>query len=120
VRVNTVQLTANLKGLKKKPGTAPPPDLGKSIRLSTQTPNRVDMVYVNSQQPIANRVSLSMDFLIKFPHHRPFQKYYMIVYLVEVTSVEQLVEKLKKGKYKSEEEIKTKSTLYSAFVTCQY
>ena len=33
----------------------------------------------------------------------------MIVYLVEVTSVEQLVDKLKKGKYKSEDEIRIKS-----------
>jgi E3 SUMO-protein ligase PIAS1 len=56
VRVNNVQLSANLKGLKKKPGTAPPPDLGKAIRLSSQMPNRVDMIYVNSQQPAQHKV----------------------------------------------------------------
>jgi hypothetical protein len=33
----------------------------------------------------------------------------MVVYLVEATTVEQLVEKLKKGKYKGENEIRTKS-----------
>lgn len=33
----------------------------------------------------------------------------MVVNLVEVTSVDQLVEKVKKGKYKSSEEIMAKS-----------
>ena len=33
----------------------------------------------------------------------------MVVYLVEVTTVEQLVEKLKKGKYRSENDVRAKS-----------
>jgi E3 SUMO-protein ligase PIAS1 len=57
VRVNSVPLTASLKGLKKKPGTAPPPDLGKFVRLNT-TQNRIEMIYVNSQQPTQPKVSL--------------------------------------------------------------
>lgn len=56
VRVNGVQLSANLKGLKKKPGTAPPADLGKSVRTSTGAVNRVEMIYVNSQQPVQSKV----------------------------------------------------------------
>lgn len=55
VRVNSTQITANLKGLKKKPGTAPPPDITKYSR-NTGT-NRVEMVYVNSQQPVQTKVS---------------------------------------------------------------
>jgi E3 SUMO-protein ligase PIAS1 len=55
VRVNNVQLNANLKGLKKKPGTAPPPDITKLARL-VSTPNKVELVYVNSQQPVQNKV----------------------------------------------------------------
>ena len=47
VRINNVQLTANLKGLKKKPGTAPPPDIGKLTKFTGS--NRVDMVYLNTQ-----------------------------------------------------------------------
>ncbi|KAF8525164.1 PINIT domain-containing protein, partial [Hysterangium stoloniferum] len=90
VRVNNTQLTANLKGLKKKPGTAPPPDLGSSVRENTQIQNHVNMVYVNNQQPVLHK------------------KFYMIVNLVEVTSVDQLVEKLRKGKYKSEGDIRAK------------
>lgn len=87
VRVNNTPLTANLKGMKKKPGTAPPPELGKSLRLSSGASNRVEMVYVNSQQPVLSK------------------KYYLVVMLVETTSVDQLIDRLKKGKYKSKEEI---------------
>ncbi|KAF8530971.1 PINIT domain-containing protein [Gautieria morchelliformis] len=97
VRVNNVQLGANLKGLKKKPGTAPPPDLGKAVKLGPQVMNRVDMVYVNSQQPVQHK------------------KFYMVVHLVEVTTVEQLVEKLKKGKYKSEHDVRAKMIQTAAF-----
>lgn len=56
VRVNNTQLTANMKGLKKKPGTAPPPDIGKYARTASVA-NRVEMVYVNSQQPVSSKVN---------------------------------------------------------------
>lgn len=51
-----MQLSANLKGMKKKPGTAPPPDLGKAVRHTAGAANRVEMVYVNSQQPVQTKV----------------------------------------------------------------
>ncbi|KAJ7783730.1 PINIT domain-containing protein [Mycena maculata] len=87
VRVNNVQLSANLKGLKKKPGTAPPPDLGKYIRLNTTT-NKVEMVYVNSQQPVQPK------------------KFYLLVQLVETVQVDSLVQELKKTGYKSSHDIR--------------
>ncbi|KAF7793338.1 hypothetical protein EIP86_004450 [Pleurotus ostreatoroseus] len=90
VRVNNTQLNASLKGMKKKPGTAPPPDLGKLVRTASGSANRVEMVYVNSQQPI------------------PCKKYFLVVMLVEVTSVDQLIERLRKGKFKSSNEIVAK------------
>ena len=69
VRVNTVQLTANLKGLKKKPGTAPPPDLGKLVKHTGS--NRVDMVYLNTQSqqgvPPKVRLASSKDIFFKLP-----------------------------------------------------
>lgn len=49
-------LQANTKGMKKKPGTAPPPDLMKNIRVQNNATNRVEMVYVNSQQPVQSKV----------------------------------------------------------------
>ncbi|KAL1681508.1 PINIT domain-containing protein [Schizophyllum commune] len=82
VRVNGVQITANLKGLKKKPGTAPPPDITKLVKLNGHQ-NRVEMVYVNSQQPTTPR------------------KFYMVVMLVEATTVNTLVDTLKKTGYRS-------------------
>ncbi|KAJ7225563.1 PINIT domain-containing protein [Mycena pura] len=87
VRVNTIQLNANLKGLKKKPGTAPPPDLGKHIRLNTAS-NKVEMIYVDSQQPLQPK------------------KYYLVVQLVEVVAVDSLVQELKKTGYKSSLDIR--------------
>ncbi|KAK7059008.1 E3 SUMO-protein ligase pli1 [Paramarasmius palmivorus] len=87
VRVNNTPLTASLKGLKKKPGTAPPPDLGKYLRLS-QTQNRIEMVYVNSQQPSQPK------------------KFYLVVMLVEVTTVDFLVGELKRNKFKSGDTIR--------------
>ena len=57
VRVNGAQLNANLKGLKKKPGTAPPPDLAKVVRMNQSSTNRVEIIYVNSQQPTPPKVS---------------------------------------------------------------
>ncbi|PIL31883.1 transcription factor [Ganoderma sinense ZZ0214-1] len=87
VRVNGTQLNANLKGLKKRAGTAPPPDLGKLVRQASSATNRVEMIYVNSQQPM------------------PPKKFYLVVMLVEVTSVDQLIDRLRKGKYKSKDDI---------------
>ena len=55
VRVNGVQVNANLKGLKKKPGTAPPPDLANYVRFTSQQ-NKIEMVYVNSSQPVQAKV----------------------------------------------------------------
>ena len=49
IRVNQAQITANTKGMKKKPGTAPPAHLGNSVRVSIGHQNRVEMIYVNSQ-----------------------------------------------------------------------
>lgn len=109
VRVNNVQLTANLKGLKKKPGTAPPPDLGKYVRL-TNVQNRVEMVYVNSQQPPQSKVSyfLSINLYCWYAGLQP-QKYYLVVMLVEVTTVDTLVSDLKVSSYRSSKDIKKKS-----------
>ncbi|KIJ21803.1 hypothetical protein PAXINDRAFT_165186 [Paxillus involutus ATCC 200175] len=88
VRVNGTTLQANMKGLKKKPGTAPPADLGKMVRMTGQ--NRIEMVYVNSQQPVQAK------------------KFYMMVFLVEITTVAQLVDRLKKGKFRTSEDVSAK------------
>jgi hypothetical protein len=63
--VNNLGLSANLKGLKKKPGTAPPPDLGVNIKLTPGYTNRVEMVYVNSQQPVHGKVGSLMTWIYR-------------------------------------------------------
>ncbi|KAF8971367.1 PINIT domain-containing protein [Flammula alnicola] len=88
VRVNNTQITASLKGLKKKPGTAPPPDIGKYSRITGS--NRVEMVYVNSQQPVQSK------------------KYYMIIMLVETTTIDALVANLKSQHHQSAQDIRHK------------
>ncbi|KAI5121284.1 hypothetical protein M0805_002328 [Coniferiporia weirii] len=88
VRVNNTLLQANLKGIKKKPGTAPPADLSKTARMAAGAQNRVDMVYVNSQANTGPK------------------KFYMVVFLVENSTVEQLVDRLRKGKFRTLEEVK--------------
>ncbi|TEB35206.1 hypothetical protein FA13DRAFT_1762980 [Coprinellus micaceus] len=87
VRINGTLLTANVKGLKKKPGTAPPPDLGKCVRWNS-TQNRLEMVYVNSTQPTQPK------------------KFYLVVMLVATTTVDRLVENLKANSRHSAHEIR--------------
>lgn len=67
IRVNNVTLNANVKGLKKKPGTAPPADLGKAVKLPGQ--NRVDMVYVNSQQGAVPKACDITFYVNSLPDH---------------------------------------------------
>ncbi|KAI9512924.1 PINIT domain-containing protein [Russula earlei] len=97
IRVNQVQISASTKGMKKKPGTAPPAHLGNSVRMSIGHQNRVEMVYVNSQ---TNNNQ---------PPPSP-KKYYMIVMLVQITTVDQLIERVKKGKFRSREDVLAQRT----------
>lgn len=116
VRVNNMQLQANLKGLKKKPGTTPPPDLGRLVKMSPGAANRLDMIYVNSQQPIHGKVSWPL-FSERREVNDRHQKYYITVLLVEVTSTEELIDRLKKGKFVSKEDVLAESEFYGQ-ITC--
>ncbi|KAG8913461.1 SUMO ligase siz1 [Tulasnella sp. 408] len=91
IRVNNTNLHAQTKGLKKKPGTAPPANLGTSVRTAPGAINKVEILYCN-QNPVQGQP----------PNNR---KYFVQVNLVKATSPEQLVEILRKGKYKPKEEI---------------
>ncbi|KAG8882055.1 SUMO ligase siz1 [Tulasnella sp. 332] len=91
LRVNNVNLHAQTKGLKKKPGTAPPANLGTAVRLNASATNRVEMVYCNNN-PIQGQA----------PNNR---KYFLQVNLVKVTMVQELVDRLRKGKYRSREAV---------------
>jgi E3 SUMO-protein ligase PIAS1 len=110
IRVNGTALNANTKGLKKKPGTAPPCDLGKTVKPAAQ--NRVEMVYINSNASSAAGQAGSAPKVCRTRSLHcirrlicSLQKYYIVVILVEMTSVDQLVDRLKKGKYRDSESI---------------
>ncbi|KAM0745925.1 hypothetical protein T439DRAFT_360878 [Meredithblackwellia eburnea MCA 4105] len=94
IKLNGTLVPANTKGIKKQAGTAPPADLGKNgstaLDLGAGATNRVEVVYVNTDK-----------------------KYYLMAALVEVTSVKQVVESIKKGKFKSKEDVVASSEILS-------
>jgi E3 SUMO-protein ligase PIAS1 len=116
--MNDTAVTASLRGIKKKPGTAPPAPvsnakIGTPSRTSTSTPtgpvgsyalklsppnasNKVELVYMNTEKT-----------------------YYMIVYFVETFSVEQVVEKIKKEKFRQKEDVlKSSRSFCQPLSTC--
>lgn len=116
VRVNSLQLQANLKGLKKRPGTTPPPDLGRLVKMSPAAANRLEMIYVNSQQPVHGKVSRLHSSQWR-ELHSCHQKYYITVMLVEVTSTDELIDRLRKGKFVSKEDVLAESE-FGGLITC--
>ncbi|KAF7312843.1 hypothetical protein MKEN_00968300 [Mycena kentingensis (nom. inval.)] len=90
VFINNVQIKASLlKGMKKMPGTAPPPDLGvASLRPAG---NEVKMVYIN-HTPQGSTVE--------------YKKFYLVAQLVQVHSVANLVQALVATKFVSPGEVR--------------
>lgn len=84
IKLNSHPVTANTKGIKKQPGTAPPADLskGSGLNLAQAVLNRIEIVYVNTEK-----------------------RYFLVVCLIEVTSVQQVVAKIKAAKFRSKEEV---------------
>lgn len=60
IKINAVTLSANTRGMKKKPGTAPPVDLGKHVKLTTL--NRIDMTYMNNNTPTSGPFTPKVSF----------------------------------------------------------
>ncbi|QRV76079.1 E3 SUMO-protein ligase pli1 [Ceratobasidium sp. AG-Ba] len=89
IRVNNKNINANVRGLKKKPGTAPPPNLTPFMSTAPGVTCKVELVYVNNVTPFVPK------------------KFYMIAQLVETTTVQEVVKRLKAGKQRSKEDIKT-------------
>ncbi|KAG0146594.1 hypothetical protein CROQUDRAFT_62714 [Cronartium quercuum f. sp. fusiforme G11] len=87
LRLNSVVINSNIKGIKKQPGTAPPPDLmlvdnGNCVNLGHGESNRLEIIYSNSDK-----------------------RFYFIVYLVEHFSIPFLLKRLKSGKQRTKEEV---------------
>ncbi|KAF9515633.1 hypothetical protein BS47DRAFT_774015 [Hydnum rufescens UP504] len=90
IKVNGRAIPTN-RGMKKKPGTTPPADVTK---FSVSGDNKIEMNYLNNITPFSPK------------------KYFLLVNLVRVSTVEELVERLRSGKTKSAESIK--NTLYKS------
>ncbi|KAJ6523984.1 PINIT domain-containing protein [Mycena capillaripes] len=85
ISFNDVQLKNTLlKGIKKRPGTAPPPEL-----VAPNPRNEVRMVYINSGQG-----------------QLEFKKYYLVVQIVKTNSVSSLVNQLLKTRFVSGTDIR--------------
>ncbi|KAJ7055740.1 PINIT domain-containing protein [Mycena amicta] len=90
VFINNVQLkTTALKGMKKTPGTAPPPDLGVGGLRAMN--NAVKMIYIN-HAPAG--------------HQPEFKKHYLVAQLVQVQRVSTLVETLRQTRFVPAEDIR--------------
>jgi len=116
--MNDVAVIANLRGIKKKPGTAPPAHVssakvGNPSRTNTSStpPN------IYSNNPIGS-------YALKLGHTRENNKvelvymntekvYYMIVYFVEAFSVQQVVERVKKERFRQKEDVLKSSKPHS-------
>jgi len=86
IRCNGSQISANLRGIKNRPGTVNPPDLTPHAILMHGVNNRVDITFQDSRS-----------------------NYTALLYLVEKFTVAQLVEKVKKRGYISKEQTLSRS-----------
>ncbi|SLM35747.1 Zinc finger, RING/FYVE/PHD-type [Lasallia pustulata] len=82
IRVNQEEFKGNLRGLKNKPGSTRPADITGFLRPKADFGNILTVTYALTQK-----------------------KYYLVVNLVRVHSVEELVLKLKSGKTISKEQV---------------
>lgn len=125
IKLNYINVPANTKGIKKQVGTASPVDLAKGGKLDITAGaiNRLEVIYVNTEKQ-QTRVSILNDFSHRsndrtteltpffclcahFLSSDPpvYQRYFMVVYLVEVTTIKQLVDRVRTGKQKTKEEV---------------
>ncbi|KAG5518037.1 hypothetical protein PMAC_003223 [Pneumocystis sp. 'macacae'] len=81
-KVNGKHLNANTRGLKKKPGTAPPVDITSLLFLDSKSINKIEMIYSNTEK-----------------------RYSFGIYLVQKYTVNDLIERIKVGKYLSKDSL---------------
>jgi len=91
IKLNSCSFTANLKGIKKQPGTAPPPNLalvpgkngiGQALDLKDGKPNQIEIAYSNCDK-----------------------RFYFVIYLVEYYGVYGLMKNLKTIRKRGHEQV---------------
>lgn len=86
IRCNGTAISANLRGIKNRPGTVNPPDLTQQAVLMQGVSNKVDITFQEAKS-----------------------NYTALLYLAEKLTVAQLVEKVKKRGYISKEQTLNRS-----------
>ncbi len=87
IRCNGAPITANLRGIKNKPGTINPPDVTAPIILMQGVTNKIDVTFAENKSA-----------------------YTLTAYLVEKMTVDQLVGKIRKKGFMSKEATLNKSS----------
>ncbi|KTW26091.1 hypothetical protein T552_02986 [Pneumocystis carinii B80] len=82
LKVNGKHLNANTRGLKKKPGTAPPVDVTSLLFLDSKLVNKIEMIYANTEK-----------------------RYSFGVYLVQKYTISDIIQRIKAGRYLSKQAI---------------
>lgn len=106
--MNDVAVIANLRGIKKKPGTAPPAHVSNAkVGNPSRTSNSSNNPNING--PIGS-FALKLNNIresnkVELVYMNTEKSYYMIVYFVEAFSVEQVVEKIKKERFRQKEDV---------------
>ncbi|PLW53970.1 hypothetical protein PCANC_06863 [Puccinia coronata f. sp. avenae] len=91
IKLNACSIEANLKGIKKQPGTAPPPNLaqvpgkngvGNALDLREGKPNQIEIAYSNCDK-----------------------RFYFVIYLVEYFGVYGLMKNLKANRKRGHDQV---------------
>ncbi|KAL6921358.1 hypothetical protein ACHAP8_004046 [Fusarium lateritium] len=100
LKVNGGEIKANLRGLKNKPGSTRPVDITKALRLRPKYTNNIDFTYALTSKAGSSQVMIS--------HFRSnnVQKFYLVVNICKITSVEELAGRIAAGKRISIESVK--------------
>ncbi|KPM37601.1 hypothetical protein AK830_g8952 [Neonectria ditissima] len=87
LRVNTEDIKANLRGLKNKPGSTRPVDVTNKLRLKHNYTNNLEFTYALTNKAAAILLTRGA-----------VQKFFLVVNLCKVTTVEELATRISDGK----------------------
>lgn len=107
-KMNEVAVIANLRGIKKKPGTAPPAHVSNA-KVGNPSRTSTNSTPPNNNSPIGSYAlklgSTKENNKVELVYMNTDKNYYLIVYFVEAFSVEQVVEKIKRERFRQKEDV---------------
>jgi E3 SUMO-protein ligase PIAS1 len=118
LKCNLDEVKANLRGLKNKPGSTRPADITPFIRKKVGYLNEVQMTYALTQKVSGPFLPEFLLGCVESSKQKPLclqatptlQKFFLVVNLVHMKSVEELVAKLRIGKVIRKEKVIEEST----------